>query len=376
MIKLVRPQLLVVFITTLPVIASSQSFSINTDGSVANNSALLDVKSTNKGMLIPRMTRAQRDAISAPATGLIIFQNSPDSMGLYYYNGTGWTWMISNSNVDSVAWRTDGNTGTFDGTSFIGTRDNVPLNIRVNNQKAGRIDHVLFNSFYGYQAGNANSSGSNNSVFGSGANLGSGTLTNATALGANTIVSASNCLVLGNNANVGIGVSAPAEKLHVNGNLRFDGALMPNGSAGTSGQLLISQGPGTAPAWAPIGGVISNYKNTPTRTLISSTAFTQITGLSRSITLTTNADVIISTFGSIETTSGVNGGSQAIIQVFNNGVAISDLFQTIDVQDAGAFVNTIAPWSMMNSVSLTPGTYTLLPQLQTNGWAISHSVLG
>lgn len=358
MFKLLRLQLLVVFFTVLPFIVSSQSLSINTDGSSANASALLDVKSTIKGLLIPRMSRAERNAISSPATGLMIFQNAPDSMGLYYYNGTGWTWVLSNSNADSLAWRTGGNTGTVDGTSFTGTRDNVPFNIRVNNQKAGRLDPVLFNSFYGYQAGNTNVSGSNISLFGSGADVSSGSLTNATAIGANAIVSASNSLVLGNNANVGIGISSPSEKLHVIGNLRFDGALMSNGSAGTTGQLLISQGPGVAPNWGPVGGLIATYKNTPTRTTINSTSFIQITGLSRTITLTTNADVIISTYGSIETFSTSFGGSGAIIQVFNNGVAIPDMFQTIDVNDAPGFTGTMAPWSMMNSLSLTPGSYT------------------
>jgi hypothetical protein len=265
--------------------------------------------------------------------------------------------VLTNSNADSLAWRTGGNIGTLDANSFIGTKDNIPFNIRVNNQKAGRLDPILFNSFYGYQAGNANTTGTNNAAFGSGANFSTGILTNATAIGANALVSASNSLVLGNNANVGIGISSPAEKLHVIGNLRFDGALMSNGIAGTAGQILISQGPGIAPNWGQIGGLITTYKNTPTRTLITTTTFTQVTGLSRTITLTGNADVNIFTYGSIETTSGINGGSQAIIQVFNNGVAIADMFQTIDVDDATGFANTIAPWSMMNSLSLTAGTY-------------------
>lgn len=46
-------------------------------------------------------------------------------------------------------WGLAGNAGTVDGTNFIGTTDNVPFNIRVNNLKAGRIDEVLFNAFYG-----------------------------------------------------------------------------------------------------------------------------------------------------------------------------------------------------------------------------------
>ena len=62
---------------------------INTDGSQPDNSAMLDIKSTDKGILIPRMTQSQRDAINAPATGLVIFQmdNTP---GFYFYDGSAW----------------------------------------------------------------------------------------------------------------------------------------------------------------------------------------------------------------------------------------------------------------------------------------------
>jgi hypothetical protein len=49
--------------------------------------------------------------------------------------------------------------------------------------------------------------------------------------------------------NVGIGTSAPAQKLHVVGNVQFTGALMPAGAAGSTGQVLVSQDAGTAPQW-------------------------------------------------------------------------------------------------------------------------------
>ena len=51
-------------------------------------------------------------------------------------------------------WLSTGNADTVDGTNFIGTTDNIPFNIRVNNQKAGRIDNTSKNVFLGYQAGN------------------------------------------------------------------------------------------------------------------------------------------------------------------------------------------------------------------------------
>ncbi|MEA2097420.1 MAG: hypothetical protein U9P73_12120, partial [Candidatus Cloacimonadota bacterium] len=45
----------------------AQSVVINSDGSSPDGSAMLDVKSTDKGFLAPRMTETQRDAISSPA---------------------------------------------------------------------------------------------------------------------------------------------------------------------------------------------------------------------------------------------------------------------------------------------------------------------
>jgi hypothetical protein len=51
--------------------------------------AALDVSSTTKGVLIPRMTAAQKLAISSPSNGLLIFQTDAPA-GFYYYNGSAW----------------------------------------------------------------------------------------------------------------------------------------------------------------------------------------------------------------------------------------------------------------------------------------------
>lgn len=117
----------------LPGLAIAQSLAINTDGSTANASSLLDVKSTNKGMLIPRMTRTERNAIAAPATGLLIYQTGPDTVGFHFFDGTRWNLIISNNNADTMAWKTGGNSGTTAGTHFLGTIDNKDLVIKTNN---------------------------------------------------------------------------------------------------------------------------------------------------------------------------------------------------------------------------------------------------
>jgi len=80
---------------------------INADGSVPENSAMLDIKSVSKGLLIPRLTQAQRDAIASPAAGLLVFVT--DNSQFYYYNGTAWT---SLSSSVSGGWGLAGNAGT------------------------------------------------------------------------------------------------------------------------------------------------------------------------------------------------------------------------------------------------------------------------
>ena len=52
-------------------------------------SSALDIPSITKGLLIPRMTKTQRDEISSPATGLMIYQIDV-TVGFYYYNGSSW----------------------------------------------------------------------------------------------------------------------------------------------------------------------------------------------------------------------------------------------------------------------------------------------
>lgn len=277
---------------------------------------------------------------------------------------------LDSVNVLNASWKLTGNSGTSDATNFIGTKDNVPFNIRVNNQKSGRIDPTLVNTSYGYlslssntdgqyntaiggyalnnnttgientaigvtaldinttgsyntaigrnalhlnstgtgntatgfgssianQTGNYNASfgtnsllfntsGSYNSAFGLNslknvstgnyntgfgylANVSNGALINATAIGANSYVTASNSLVLGSingtngaisDSKVGIGITAPTEKLHIVGNLR-----LVNGSQGV-GKVLTSDANGLS-SWSAITGAdISGFSTKVTK---------------------------------------------------------------------------------------------------------------
>jgi trimeric autotransporter adhesin len=144
--------LLVYFTTFSFYFSFAQNVAINNDGAAPDASAILDVKSTAKGLLVPRMTASQKGSIVSPATGLLIYQLD-GTAGFYYNAGTSGSpnWLQLPSGLASD-WSINGNAGTNPATNFIGTTDNLPLNIRVNNQKSGGIDPILMNTSWGYQA--------------------------------------------------------------------------------------------------------------------------------------------------------------------------------------------------------------------------------
>lgn len=166
MTKLLRLVPAVCMAAMVHVTAASQSLSINTSGNPAHASALLDVESTDKGMLVPRMNKIQKAAIAAPATGLLVFQNGPDSIGFHYFNGTVWIWLPGSNSLDTIAWKTAGNAGTNINSHFFGTTDNIPLSFRQNNAWMGRWNRTAGNYLVGDSAGIKITTGINNTGFG------------------------------------------------------------------------------------------------------------------------------------------------------------------------------------------------------------------
>jgi|GEM_PF-5665276 len=81
------PTCLLLILTLIVSNTHAQSLAVNTDGSQADASAILDIRSVTKGTLLTRMTEAERNAISLPATGLLIYQTDVVS-GYYYNSGT------------------------------------------------------------------------------------------------------------------------------------------------------------------------------------------------------------------------------------------------------------------------------------------------
>jgi len=101
----------VLLITLLITIITTHSFAqvaINESGTSPNSSAMLDVSSTNKGILVPRMTVAERNTITSPANGLLVFIIDDDKF--YYNQGTAsspiWATMDGSTDAD---WTISGN---------------------------------------------------------------------------------------------------------------------------------------------------------------------------------------------------------------------------------------------------------------------------
>ena len=110
----------------------SQNVGINSTGVAPDNSAALDISATDKGILIPRVTSAQRAAIASPATGLLVYDLTLSDF--YYFDGVVWS-----STGAKSEWKILGNTGTNAATNFIGTTDATDLVIRTTNTEKVRV---------------------------------------------------------------------------------------------------------------------------------------------------------------------------------------------------------------------------------------------
>ena len=186
--------------------AFAQSISINNDGSAPNASAMLDVKSTTKGMLVPRMTTAQRTAIATPAKGLLVFDT--DNSSFWFYNGVAWNdlsaggssnnWTASGTNIYNS---NTGNVGIGISTPL------APLHIKNDNEAVriqGATPYISFNDNQGLLKGFLQSY-NNDLYLGTPAANTTGTLQFYTS---NTPV-----MTIAPTGNVGIGTTSPASLL-------------------------------------------------------------------------------------------------------------------------------------------------------------------
>ncbi len=233
--KIITSALVFVFYTNSNLHA--QSVAINNDGSNADASAALDIKSTSKGMLVPRMTTVQRTAIASPANGLLVFDETTSS---YWFKETsGWTELVDKSN-EKWQFAPNGIDVYRPNFSRVGINRNIPnypLDVdgsssdngvvaRFNNPTSavGEYSSILLHT--GTQNGNQGSAAiSSISSVSGGQHLAFTTV----ASGSNTASSVFEKMRIDSAGNVGIGTKVPDEKLDVNGNIKLSGAVMKPG---------------------------------------------------------------------------------------------------------------------------------------------------
>jgi len=153
--------------------------------------ATLDVRSSNQaapsnvdGILIPKIDDFPVINPGADQDAMLVYLTTTSGSnlpGFYYWDNTSAFWLPVGNNI---GWSLTGNSGTIDDTSFLGTTDNVPLNFRVNNEVAGRIESDIATGItaLGYQ-NLANNTGIYNAAFGYNALLENTTGQNNTAVG-------------------------------------------------------------------------------------------------------------------------------------------------------------------------------------------------
>jgi hypothetical protein len=126
----------------LVLLAASPGFAQTKIGAAGapDGSAMLEVTSGtsgNKGLLLPRMTLTQRNAIPAPATGLMIYNTTANQVQVNTGTPAAPIWVIATA--ANSGWDLVGNSGTNPTNNFIGTTDNQPLSIRTNNTEKMRV---------------------------------------------------------------------------------------------------------------------------------------------------------------------------------------------------------------------------------------------
>ena len=190
-----------------------------------------------------------------------------------------------------------------------GLNMNSTANTMVGNNSGTGTTSGSFNTYLGQTAGDANATGSNNTALGNNADFGAGNLTNATAVGANAVVSQSNALVLGNNADVGIGTSTPSQRLDVVGRVNstesydIDGnRFVWNGSTGVNTFVGNTQSAATGSSNTFVGRFAGQDMTTGVgNTYVGNVAGTNSTG---------DFNVVV---GSSAATSMVAGGDNTVV---------------------------------------------------------------
>jgi hypothetical protein len=229
---------------------AAQSVGIGT--ATPNASAQLDISSSARGLLIPRMATAGISGISGPAKGLMVYDTTANQLLVNMGTATSPSWQTI---VANSGWGLKGNAYNSD-SIFIGTTNGNYLMMKLNNQYAAYMDTPLVNTAFGYEALQYNiaeearaGGGANNTAFGfqalmanySGVNsaFGSSALRSNTSGGNNTALG---CAALGLNTTGSWNVGAGYGALQSNLTGSYNTAMGVGALAGSQGNYSTAVG--------------------------------------------------------------------------------------------------------------------------------------
>ncbi len=251
------PYLLLVVLFLFTTNSSFAQVGINDDNSSPDASSMLDVKSTDKGILVPRMNTTQRTNISSPATGLLVYDTSVNSF--WYFNGT--TWVDLSENTDAYWEISSGTniTNTNEGNVGIGniaaTQNRWQLTVKDTTNAMLNSDSIDVSELFMVLTRNLNE---NNTGIG----IGFQSTSTVTGMGAAIVHERTNSnsrgklhfatkasgsaadedlpinMTIDESGSVGIGITAPSEKLHVEGG----NILADRGSSTSSLSRILTLG--------------------------------------------------------------------------------------------------------------------------------------
>ena len=276
------------FVSILSFNAFSQ-LKIGNNPTTINSNSILELESTNKGLLIPRVAlQATNNAapLSSFVAGMLVYNTATAGdvlPGFYVSNGSSWTKIdnqtsstLYNSNGSIPASTTravtfgSGSNLNFDANTLYidGDQNRVGIGTALPSTKldvtGGQIridtDYTLtINRSDNFTHNSKSMSHYGIGWFGDSWDNSGGTAWLSGYAGLKFFSNGTARMYITRGGNVGIGNASPSEKLDVTGNIRFSGALMPNNLAGTSGQVLTSAGSGAVPTWTTLAAASTLY---------------------------------------------------------------------------------------------------------------------
>jgi len=278
--------------------------------------AVLDITSTVKGVLIPRLTGSQVSTLAgnSPVEGMLVYNSDEDCVQLFV----------------SGAFQCLTTALEADGTKDAWVDDPASTSVKLGSTSTGATRP-------------ANSE-----------------------------------VVINDSGNVGVGTATPQRKLHVVGGTQLSGELNVGGNAntagssGSAGQVLTSKGASAAPEWKSVGtisGTIASasYIQGTGALNIASGVTADVPGVTFTHTVPAGSSqtLLFTIVGYAKRTTTVIGEStQGAFSLIQGTTKISSAYATSI--DGGVLDNLPVPATLLRAVTLSPGTYTF--KVQYSAW--------